>query len=82
MNRSTVTAIQSPAAGQLPAADLIDEISDPLEIVANLVYLARSSETVQEDRETFLTIACQNIAAVSAIIERYATETRTLPEVA
>jgi hypothetical protein len=60
------------------AADLISEISDPLEIVANLVYLAHSCDTVQQDRETFLAIAGQNISAVSAIMERYAVKIRHL----
>ena len=56
------------------AADLIHEIRAPLEIVANLLYLARSPTTAPEDREKMLEMAERKAAEICATLRRYSTE--------
>ena len=53
----------------LPKA-VVDEISDPLEIIVNLVALADSPGTSQENRKWSLRIAEKKMAEVAAILSR------------
>ena len=51
-------------------AAVVDEISDPLEIIVNLVNLADRRGTSPEDRKWSLRIAHKKMAEVAAILSR------------